>query len=113
MTTFARVRKNIERDMAGQRVHTSESWAGILMRNTNRLTDEGEQAKFWAWLQNPEDDEREPPTLVCRGDYKLTPETVTASYREVDDEKAGECQVELENTYTRHGFTLLCQTKPL
>ena len=113
MTTFERVRKRIEKDMAAQRVHTPESWANILLTNTNRLTDEGEQAKFWAWFQNPEEDEREPPTLVCRDEFKLTPETVTVPFRDECDEKELECEVELENTYERRGFTMLCRTKPV
>ena len=109
MTTFERVRRNIKRDMDSIQVHTPESWANILLTNTNRLTDEREQEKFWAWLQNPEDREMEEPTIARRGEFRLTPHIITVPTDE-GDEKQGD--IELENTYERNGFVMVCRTKP-
>ena len=113
MTTFERVRRNIRRDMDAIQVHTPESWANILLTNTHRLTDEREQEKFWAWLQNPEDHEMEAPVIASRGEFSLTPSIVTVPYTDAGDEKQTETEVELENTFERNGFVMVCRTKPV
>ena len=94
-------------------VHTPESWANILLTNTRRLTDEQEQEKFWTWLQNPEDHEMDGPTITTRGEFSLTPRIVTVPYTDACDEKEMETEVELENTFERNGFVMICRTKPV
>ena len=113
MTTFERVRRNIRRDMDAIRVHTPESWAHILLTNTGRLTDEREQEKFWSWLENPEEHEMDGPTIGIRGEFSLTPSVVTVPFTDVGDEKEMETEVELENTFERNGFVMVCRTKPV
>ena len=112
MTTFERVKRNILRDMDGQKVHTAESWANILLTNTNRLKDEREQAKFWAWLGNPDDREMEEPTLRPVVENKDAPTQVSVTVKDECDEKEGETIVELENAFERNGFITVCRTKP-
>ena len=60
MSTFERVRRNIERDMEMTKVHTAASWAAIMLRNTSRLTNGIEQKKFLEWMTNPFDENVNP-----------------------------------------------------
>jgi len=113
MTTFEKVRKRITRDMDGIKVHTPESWANILLTHTAQLKDEREQAKFWDWMQNPEEDERGPPLIGKCGAPTRAPEFVTTTIRDECDEKQGETIVELQNQFERNGFVLTCRTKPV
>jgi len=115
MATFERVRKKITRDMDSIKVHTAESWANILLTNTAQLKDEREQAKFWNWLQNPEEDEREEPTLGACDNTKeiLTPEFVTTTVKDGCDEKECDAIVELQNKFARNGFVMVCRTQPV
>ena len=113
MTTFEKVRKKITRDMDGIKVHTPESWANILLTHTSQLKDEREQAKFWNWLQNPEEDEREAPTLGQCNDPVLAPEFVTTTIKDECDEKEGDTIVELQNQFKRNGFVMTCRTRPV
>ena len=113
MTTFERVKFKILRDMSGMRVHTAESWANILLTNTNRLKDEREQALFWAWLQNPEEEEIEAPTLRSVVENKDAPKRFTVTIKDECDEKEGDVTIELENEFKRTGFITVCKTKPV
>ena len=103
MSTFERVRKNILRDMASCRVHTSESWAQIILRNTSRLTDVEEQKKFWNFMTNPQDDEDIP---------KVT-EFAPYVHEEKTDEITKCDDMTLENHYHREGATMYVRTEPI
>ena len=103
MSTFERVRKNILRDMASCKVHTSESWAQILLTNTCRLTDVEEQKKFWNFMTNPQDDE-EIPKVTEFAPY--VHEEQTEEITECDD-------MTLENHYHREGATMFVRTEPI
>ena len=111
MSTFERVRRNILADMEAQTAHTAESWCDIMLRNTARLTDEKEQAKFWGFLTNPNDEEDIPmPKLERWSHDKIAqPETVKLLVKDEDDEKGAE--VELENVYERRGQTMYIKTR--
>ena len=111
MSTFERVRKNILADMEAHKTHTAESWADIMLRNTARLTSEKEQAKFWAFMMNPNDEEDLPtPQLEPWNNEEIDqPETVKLLVRDEDDEKGTE--VELENVYERRGQTMYIKTR--
>jgi hypothetical protein len=107
MTTFERVKRNILKDMNGSITHTAASWANIMLTNNARLTDVEEQKKFWAWIQNPEDDER--PDPICETFAKHTlvdiPKIITVQ-TDVDDEKSSvtlkqECFVNGLTTYIK------------
>ena len=101
MTTFERVRRNILRDMASSKVHTAESWCNIMLSNTADLTDTEEQKKFWGFLVNPMDEERDPLICVEFEHCKIdTPATTV-----VDN-------VILHNTFTRNGMTMYQQVVP-
>ena len=113
MSTFEKVRRRIEKDMDAIQVHTPESWATILLTNTRRLKDEKEQAKFWTWMSNPEEEDIEAPKLVPCTEPTLTPKHVTVTCKAQDDEKEGDIEVELENTFERNGMVLVCRTKPV
>ena len=113
MTTFEKVRKKITRDIDGIKVHTPESWANILLTHTSQLKDEREQGKFWEWLHNPEEEEREATTVVPCGAPTLAPEFVTTTIKDCDDEKEGDTIVELQNQFQRNGFVMTCRTKPV
>jgi len=112
MTSFERVKRNILRDIAGSRNHTAGSWANIMLNNTSRLTDVGEQEKFWNWMQNPEDDER--PGVVCEN-FETHCEIARPKYTSVPldggDEKSKE--VQLENEYKRNGSAMYVRVKPV
>ena len=114
MTTFERAKKNILADMAACRVHTAESWANIMLKNTARLTKKEDQAKFWGFLTNPDEDEDIPmPTLERAEHYCIEkPTIVTTPLKITDDEKDGTREVEMENRYHREGFTMFIETKP-
>ena len=49
--------------MAGSTTHNAESWCNIMLRNTALLTNVEEQKKFWEFIQNPEEEDRDPPTI--------------------------------------------------
>ena len=101
MTTFERVRRNILRDMASSKVHTAESWCNIMLSNTADLTNVEEQKKFWNFLQNPTDEERDPPICDVFEHCKIdTPATTV-----VDN-------IVLHNTFTRNGMTMYQQVVP-
>ena len=112
MSTFERVKRNILRDMAGSKTHTSESWANIMLTHTNRLTDVKEQKKFWAWIQNPEDSEDivDPIIETFEKHVEDIPSEVTVSYQHENDEKAQE--IVLENTVERNGMAVFIKTVP-
>ena len=109
MSTFEKVRKNIERDMARSRVHTAESWANIMLQNTNRLTNVQEQHRFWKWMSNPEEREDIPDTVVESMEHTVieTPEYVTVSMT-TDDKKSTD--VEMVNEYFRNGQGMFIKT---
>ena len=110
---FEKVKRRMEKDIAAIQVHTAESWARILLTNAAKLKDEKEQAKFWEYLTNPEEEDLEPPTLVSCGAPELVPHRVTVTVKDECDEKSGDCEIELENTFERNGMTLICRTKPV
>ena len=112
MSTFERVKRNILKDMQGTKAHTAESWAKIMLMNTARLTNVEEQAKFWEWMQNPEDDEREAPLCEAFENHtRITvPAEITVPCREEDDEKTKE--VVLEQESFRNGLSMFIRVKP-
>jgi hypothetical protein len=109
MTTFERVKRNILRDMESTTSHNADSWARIMLTNTARLTNIEEQKLFWAWIQNPMDEEREPPLCEIFDNHSLEdiPRFVTVQKPE---EKGS---VELEQTVTRNGASMFIQVKPI
>ncbi len=111
MSTFERVKKNILADMAAQKAHTAESWCDIMLRNTNRLTNVEEQAKFWTFMTNPDDAEDLPiPVLEpWKHEHIDQPDTVKLLVKDEDDEKGTE--LEMENVYERRGGTLFIKTR--
>ena len=113
MSTFEKVRKKITRDMDAIKVHTPESWANILLTHTSKLKEAREQAKFWEWLHNPEEEEREATTVAPCGAPTLIPEFVTTTVMDECDEKEGDTIVELQNKFQRNGFVMTCRTKPV
>ena len=119
---FEKVRRRMEKDIAAIQVHTAESWARILLTNAAKLKDEKEQAKFWEYLTNPEEEDLEPPTLVSCGAPELVPHRVTVTVSRGPTLRAGEvqdecdeksCEIELEYKFERNGMTLICRTKPV
>ena len=106
MSTFDRVKTAILRDMASAQTHTASSWATILLRNTNRLTDVSEQKKFWNWLANPQELERE-SSVVGTVEPPTEPVVFPKTYEmpllaDGDDEKCP--VVTMEQTVRRNGL---------
>jgi len=107
MSTFARVKRNILRDMNSSSTHTAESWANIMLTNCSNLHSVEEQKLFWAWLQNPLDDERPDPICeVFDNHLKINEEEVT---KFDDDEKS---PTYLRNTYHRNGSAMFIRSVP-
>ena len=108
MSTFERVKRNLLADMNAQKAHTAESWCDIMLRNTSRLTDEAEQAKFWNFMMNPMDDELPDAQLEPWEHNPIEqPTTVKLAVNNEDDEKGQE----IENTYERRGGTMYIKTR--
>ena len=110
MTTFERVKRNILRDMAGNKCHTAMSWANIMLTNTARLTDVEQQKLFWAWLQNPMDDEREPPLCEIFEKHNMDDIPRFVTVPNPDEEKGS---IELEQEVTRNGATMFIKIRPV
>ena len=53
---FLRVKRDILRDMKETPQHTQESWANIMLRNTQYLTTVEDQNSFWNFILNPADE---------------------------------------------------------
>ena len=113
MTTFDRVKKNILRDMQGSKTHTAESWARIMLNNTNRLTNTVEQEKFWDFMQNPTNEEHIPPPICApmADDHIQIDQPDTTQCPVENDEKMSD--VTLENKYFRNGMAMFIQSKPV
>jgi hypothetical protein len=86
------------------------SWANIMLNNTARLTDVEEQKLFWAWIQNPMDDERAGPlcTMFEKHTLENIPTRITVPHPE--DEKRS---VELEQEVTRNGAAMFIKVRPV
>ena len=111
MTTFDRVKRNLLRDMDSCKTHTAESWAHIMLKNTNRLADPAEQTKFWEFMQNPTGEEHMPPPVCEPMDEHAqieTPDTIVCPV--LDDETSSD--VVMENKYFRNGMAVFIQSKP-
>ena len=114
MSTFERAKRNLLADMAACKVHTAESWANIMLRNTARLTSEQDQAKFWSFMTNPDDNEDVPAPVLEPANHTMCTQdpTVVCKAKADDDEKGGEMEVEIENSYHREGMTMFIQSRP-
>ena len=110
MSTFERVKKNIIRDMASSKTHTAASWANIMLQNTTLLTDTDEQKKFWAWIQNPYEDERAYPICDIFEEHNnvVIPRYISVP-TDTDDEKS---TVELVQECTVNGLATFIKVKP-
>ena len=112
MSTFETVKENMLKDMARNQVHTAESWADILLRNTARLTDCEQQHLFWNWMTNPENDEAIPACKIVDGPQakEVLPAHTSVPYRADEEEK--EHDVSLKNTYHKNGLGCYVLTAP-
>ena len=96
--------------MASTKTHTAASWANIMLQNTASLTSVDEQKKFWAWIENPHEDERAYPT--CDVFEEHTNEEIpryTTVPNDIDDEKS---TVRLVQECTVNGMATFIQVKP-
>ena len=114
MSTFLKVKQSVTKDMEGRNCHTAESWATILLNNTQRLTDPVEQEKFWKWLVNPEEEDHLPPPELKPYDHK---EEQIVEFQgsilgsDIDEEEKTE-EVTYTQTYKKNGFASFILTKP-
>ena len=53
---FNRVKKSILSEMESARSHDGESWAHIMLTNSQRLTSVEDQKAFWFWIMDPTDE---------------------------------------------------------
>ena len=107
MTTFERVRRNILRDMAGSKTHTAASWANIMLTNTARLTNVSEQKLFWAWVENPTDEERPAPVCDVFDEHALV--EIAKLVTVTDNGQT----VQLEQEVFKNGATTFIRVKPV
>jgi len=118
MSTFELAKSRTIRDMQSRQVHTAESWAAILLQNTSRLTNEEDQAKYWAWILNPTEDEDVPkPSLIAMTHSENIPQNYTVSVSptlavEEEEEKNEQVNIELENKVQRNGLASFILTRP-
>lgn len=117
MSTFELAKSRTIRDMQSRQVHTAESWAAILLQNTSRLTNEEDQAKYWAWILNPTEDEDVPkPSLIAMTHSENIPRNYTVKLErteQVEEEKNPEPEtIQLENKVQRNGLASFILTRP-
>ena len=116
MSTFELAKSRTIRDMQSREVHTSESWASILLQNTSRLTNEEEQAKYWAWILNPTEDEDVPkPDLTPMTHTENIPQDYTVRTTlavEDEEEKNEEVNLQMTNKVHRNGLASYILTRP-
>ena len=112
MSTFEKVKRNILRDMDRSMTHTAASWANIMLKNTARLTDVGEQEKFWGWMCNPEEDDTV-PTPVCNTCVHSQIDEIPTYEMHVDNDDEKSVCVKMKNTYVRNGLGMYIKTEPV
>ena len=118
MSTFELAKSRTIRDMQSREVHTAESWTAILLQNTSRLANEEEQAKYWAWILNPTEDEDVPkPELAPMTHSENIPQNYTVKVLstlgvEEEEEKNEQVNLQMTNKVHRNGLASYILTKP-
>ena len=109
MSTFERAKRNLLADMKGCSVHTAESWAHMMLKHTANIRSDEDQARFWQFMLNPNDDEAIPPPVLTPITHELEaiPKTVSAPVPGEEKES-----VELQNECHREGMTTYIRTVP-
>ena len=103
---FERVKRDIMKDMENTTIHSPESWADIMLQNTQYLKTEQDQQDFWNWIINPNADRRK--QLEFR---KYNPNEIEIDqfqHFKVDDK-----DVTVKNTCTHNLLTTFIVTQPI
>ena len=99
------------RDMKESPLHNAESWAQIMLQNTQYLKTIEDQKSFYDWIFNPSESREytspnyipyDPETIICEkfGELRVT---------NTDDEKQSEACFEVTQTEVRNGMTSFIQ----
>ena len=104
---FLRVKNTMLREMKETNFHTAESWANIMLQNTQYLTTVEDQKSFYNWILNPSDSrEYQAPTFKKHNpDQILCEEFGKLTLVNKDDEKECEQTYEVTQQGTRNGMT--------
>ena len=109
---FQQVKRDILKDMKAIACHTPESWADIMIQNTQHLTTKADQESFWNWIMNPSEsrDYKAPTFSEYDTNNVEVPEFQTMKVVDEEDEKSQECEIVLQNKTTRNGMTMFVET---
>jgi len=93
--------------MKSARSHDGESWANIMLTNSQRLTTGEDQKAFWNWIMDPTDERDQ----VIEYTDCNTNEHIPAVYTVQDDTDEKTQTIECHNTVTRNGLTTYIHTR--
>ena len=106
MSTFEKVKHRILRDMSTRSVHTAESWASMMLQNTNELSDIDEQKKFWAWMVNPSGEEQLKAECDVFDEHVPITQEPHVTVKSVDNDDEKDEGVEMDQHFKRNGMAM-------
>ena len=108
-SNFAKVKRNMLREINESHSHSQQSWAEIMLRGASRCTTVEDQKEFFKFVLNPHDTYDVPePTFTVLDTPDETDVLIPKLQRMIissDDEKNGTVDMELETTEYRNGLT--------
>ena len=103
---FERVKRDILKDMENTTIHTPESWADIMLQNTQYLKTVEDQQAFWEWIVNPNEERRKKLDFANYDPNKLEVE-------QFQHFKVNDMDVNVKNTCTQNSLTTFIVTEPM